>query len=74
MRLVMLAEQHVAREPVESATDVVAHPQLVVQPERQGHEIRPETPGRVGGVGLEQAIEFDERFLVKADQIESRAP
>ena len=54
--------------------DVVGHPQLVAEPERQRHQVRLQTARRAGDVGLEQARELDERLLVEADEIELAAP
>ena len=34
------------------------------------HQVRPQPARRAGDVGLEQALELDERLLVEADEIE----
>ena len=70
MRFVMFAEKHLAFVGVEAFPDVVGHPQTVAQPEREGHQVGAEPLRRTGDVGLEQAIELDQRLFVEPDQIE----
>src|SRR5207248_6607539 len=70
MRLVMLAEGHLALVAVEPLADVVGHPQLLAEPQRHGHEVRLPPAWRARGVRFEKAIELHERLLVEADVIE----
>jgi hypothetical protein len=66
----MLAEEDRPFVAVQLTGDLVAHPQLVGEPERQRHQVGTPPLRRVGDVGLEQPFEFHERLLVEADEID----
>ena len=70
MRFVMLAEQNLGLESFETLADVVAHPELVAEPQRERRQVGLEAARRAGDVGFEQAGKLDERLLVKADEID----
>src|SRR5206468_6819267 len=50
--------------------DVVGHPQLVGQPERQRHQERLQSLRRARDIRFKQALELYERFFIEADEIE----
>src|SRR5580765_2730952 len=70
MRFVVLAKQNLALVPAEMFADVIAHPQLVTEPQRQRRQIGLQTARCASDVGFDQTGELDERLLVKADEIE----
>src|SRR4029453_2596527 len=66
----MLAKEHFPAIAFDPLPDVVGHPELVSQPQRHRHEVGPQSSRRGRGVGLEQAVELDERLLVETDQVQ----
>src|SRR5262249_14712081 len=71
MRLVVLAEEHFAFVALEMVADVIGHPELVGEPQRQGHQVRLQPARCTRDVRLEQALELDQRLLVETDQVQS---
>jgi hypothetical protein len=76
MALVMLAEQQ-PLVPVEVGLPVLhliaqqrLLEQLLLQPQRHGHAEGLEAARRVGEVGLEQALELQERLVVEGDVVD----
>ena len=72
VRLVVLAEQHLALVSGKPTPDVIGHPQLLAEPERRRHQVRAKSARRARHVRFEEAIQLDERLLVEADEIEPR--
>ena len=76
MAQVVLGEEQpllpgVARRPaLELAAQQVLQEQLLAQPDRDRHAERGETPRREREVGLEQALELQERLVVEHDMVE----
>ncbi len=58
----------------ELGADQVRHPELFPDPERHRLEERGEAARRIVEIGLEQAVELEERLVVEADVIELRRP
>src|SRR5262249_47859859 len=44
--------------------------QFLAEPERQGHTKRCKPAGAIGEIGFQQALEFDERFVVEGHSVE----
>src|SRR6184192_2026805 len=56
VRLVMLAEHHLAVVSRDPALEIVGHPELLAEPQRHRHQVRLPPSRRAGRVRLEQAI------------------
>ena len=54
----------------ELGANQVRHPELFLHPKRQGFEEGTEAGGSVVEVGLEETIEFQQRFVVEANVVE----
>src|SRR5436305_2002762 len=55
---------------VELTADEFLHPDLLFDPQRDGHQERPD-PGRgAGQIGVQYPVEFDEGLFVKRDEID----
>ncbi len=54
----------------EAAVELARRVELLLQPERQPHQEQLEAARRVGEVGLEQAVELQERLVVEGDVVE----
>ena len=72
VRFMVFAEQDRALESLEPIGDVVRDPQLFTEPRRHRHQVRPPSARRHRGVGLEQALELDERLFVERNVIQLR--
>src|SRR5437899_10494500 len=70
VRLVVLAEEDLAAKSRYTLPDIVGHPELVAQPDRQRRKIRAQTARSAGRVRLDEPIELDQGLLVEADEIE----
>src|SRR5256885_463065 len=70
MRLVVLAEEHLAVESPNARANVVGHPELLAQPDGHSRKIRTQAAWRTGRVGLDETIELEDGLFVEADKIE----
>jgi hypothetical protein len=69
--LVVLGEDEPAAEPAaQAAAQLPRQVELGLEPERHRPAERGEAPRRVGEVGLEQALELQDRLVVEADVVE----
>src|SRR5262249_28758432 len=69
VRLVMLGEEHLAREPVELPPDLAAREELLAQPHRHRGGELPQAARRHAEILLEQALELEEWLVVEADVV-----
>ena len=66
----MLAEQQLALVARNLVSELIAHPELVADPQRHRHHVRLQSARRARDVRGQQAFELDERLLVERDVIE----
>ena len=59
-----------AREPL---VELARHEELLLEPEGQAHQEQLEARRRVRDVGLEDAVELEERLVVEGDEVEVRS-
>ena len=71
MRLVMLGKDDLSVES-ELGLDKIFHPKFLFDPKRQGLQERCDPVRRVSKIGLDDALEFDERLIVERDAIKLR--
>ena len=55
---------------IDVLVNVVRHPELVGEPERQRHQVRLEAPRRARDVGFEESRKLDQRLLVEAHKVQ----
>ncbi len=76
MRQVVLGEEHLLRDLLARAKrlqlfrEEVLEEKLLAQPQGHGHPEALEPPGGEGDIGLEQALELQERLVVEGDEID----
>src|SRR5262245_31864880 len=71
MRLVMLQEDIPALvSPSQSSIQLARHVELLTEPQGHRRHERAKSRGRIRRIGLEQAIEFQQRLVVEGDVIE----
>ena len=71
VRLVVLGEDVSACcSAVEASPDLARQVQLLLQPDGMRHEERPEAARRERQIGLEQALELQQRLVVEPDVVE----
>ena len=77
MALVVLGEEQLAVDPaarrrgLERLLQVRLLEQLLLDPERHRHAERAKAARRIGEIGLEQALELDERLLEEDDMVDA---
>ena len=55
---------------IELFTDQIRYPQFLLDPQGHGHQIRTQSPGCVCEIGLKDTLKFDERLIVKSNDID----